>query len=59
MSDNFNKMKPEGIPMPDLTKVEKKAKKEADALEKNLDRAARKLQAGRSGIRKDHHNNSH
>ena len=61
MPDNFRKMKPEGIAMPDLSKVEKKAKKEAkkeaDALEKSLDRAARKLQDGRSSVRTDRHNN--
>ena len=50
MSDNFKKMKPEGIAIPNLSKeeVKKKVKKEADALEKNLDRAARKLQDGKS-----------
>ena len=50
MSDNFKKMKPEGIAIPNLSKeeVKKKVKKEANALEKNLDRAARKLQDGKS-----------
>ena len=60
MPDNFKKMKPEGIAVPDLSKdAAKKAKKEADALAKNLDRAARKLQEGRSSVRTDRHNNSH
>ncbi len=50
MSDNFKKMKPEGIAIPNLSKeeVKEKVKKEANALEKNLDRAARKLQDGKS-----------
>ena len=50
VSDNFKKMKPEGIAIPNLSKeeVKEKVKKEADALEKNLDRAARKLQDGKS-----------
>ena len=62
MPDNLNKMVPEGVAAPDLSKVEKKAKKakkEADALAQNLDRAARKLQEGRSSVRTDRHNNSH
>ena len=58
MSDNFKKMMPDGVAVPDLAKEPvKKAKKEvATAKEKALDRAARKLQDGKSLIQKPKHN---
>ena len=53
---NLKKMTPDGVFAPVAKEAKKKKDKAASALEKNLDRAERKLQGGSSVADVQHHN---